>query len=599
MLCLRLIAMTAVCWSVVGEAQTLSIPKTWTNATPSLDRQSRENLANRAATALLQHVDLTSPSLETGGNVQGVTSMYAVLTLQDYYSGNTTWARTIVDSMQLRNSQYGIYGPPPAINSDGIYWGLAYFYAYRAYKQRPLLDLALSAYNATYWAGFVTPQDAIDGSGAGRSGSFLPSASCTNDTIAGGVFKSKDDQSLFDLNMESTGPFMALAAYLYELTGDPAYQQAALLSLDFTLNFMFNETAGIVGDTFQPSSCYLEMKPLTVNQAWFIEGLSILANVTDNSTLTSFLKGLVLNVTTYPGWSSPDGVLSEALNFKGIFIRGLMEARMRNPETDLSRYIDAYIDVQYNSVLALARSPTPNDSFYSTSWSGPPVEYVADGNFITLDVLNAAFSITGASKSSNPPANMHTTASASTTSQTGTQPVHTVNTSGSRVGTIAGGAIGGGLALLALVCAAYLWRRRRRDVTDEYRPRDAFNDNLTHALAIEPFIVPVPNPFAGANLPWTSKRQHISASLRIERTSAPVGASTSSATTPTPRVDDHTQEESGSAQSNVPSARDASAHMNPGAPAEQIDAAEIPMLVGLLNNLLQDRQSQLPPRYEA
>ena len=38
--------------------------------------------------------------------------------------------------------------------------------------------------------------------------------------------------------------------------------------------------------------------------------------------------------------SSPNGIL------KGIYIRGLTEARMRNPGTDLGRYIEAYITVQ-------------------------------------------------------------------------------------------------------------------------------------------------------------------------------------------------------------------------------------------------------------
>ena len=37
---------------------------------------------------------------------------------------------------------------------------------------------------------------------------------------------------------------------------------------------------------------------------------------------------------------------------KGIYIRGLAEARVRNPGTDLARYIDAYITVQVSFLVA-------------------------------------------------------------------------------------------------------------------------------------------------------------------------------------------------------------------------------------------------------
>ena len=113
---------------------------------------------------------------------QDITSAYALLALQDYYSGNSTWNNTVTNGIQAYNKQYGLYNNPDQLvtNSDAIYWGIVFYYAYRTYRQPFLLNLAVEAYNATYLYGFVTPQDAASGTGAGRNGSFLPLPGCTN-----------------------------------------------------------------------------------------------------------------------------------------------------------------------------------------------------------------------------------------------------------------------------------------------------------------------------------------------------------------------------------------------------------------------------------
>lgn len=99
-------------------------------------------------------------------------STFSVLALQDYYSGNATWSEKVVDGMRNYYRQYGVYNVP-AVNSDSIYWGLAFFYAYRAYKQQALLDLAMAAYNATYTDAFITPDVVANGAGAGRGIPFI------------------------------------------------------------------------------------------------------------------------------------------------------------------------------------------------------------------------------------------------------------------------------------------------------------------------------------------------------------------------------------------------------------------------------------------
>ena len=112
-------------------------------------------------------------------------STFAVLALQDYYSGNSTWSSKVVTGLPDYLDAYDYYGKPPnTVNSDSIYWGLTLFYAYRTYRQQSLLDLAVNAWNMTYNSGFITPDNAATGTGAGRNVSFLQPSNCT----AGGMF---------------------------------------------------------------------------------------------------------------------------------------------------------------------------------------------------------------------------------------------------------------------------------------------------------------------------------------------------------------------------------------------------------------------------
>ena len=129
---------------------------------------------------------------------------FAVIALQDYYSGNSSWDDVVYNGIQAHYAASGLYDSSPQ-NSESIYWALVFFYAYRTYKRPLLLDLAKMAYNQTYTLGFIDIQAASNGTGAGRSVPFLPPPNCTNcevpntfytpfilrewpDTLAGGVF---------------------------------------------------------------------------------------------------------------------------------------------------------------------------------------------------------------------------------------------------------------------------------------------------------------------------------------------------------------------------------------------------------------------------
>jgi hypothetical protein len=78
-----------------------------------------------------------------------------------------------------------------------------------------------------------------------------------------------------------------MAAYFYEIQPSDQYKMVADLSIEFIMSRLWNGT--IVLDTFDPRTCTTTTNTtiITLNSAYFIEGLSVWANVTGNSTLTS------------------------------------------------------------------------------------------------------------------------------------------------------------------------------------------------------------------------------------------------------------------------------------------------------------------------
>ncbi|VDB84784.1 unnamed protein product [Peniophora sp. CBMAI 1063] len=424
-----------------------AIPSQWMGTTSNLSRASREALASGAATALTAYVDPNMANQPNTGTttdlpqLKYVASVFAVLTLQDHYSGNLTWNDTVTNGLLDYYQENGLYGKPPnTLNSDAIYWGLTFFYAYRTYRQHSLLDLAIVAYNATYVNGFISPSAAESGTGAGRNVSFSPPSGCSG-TYAGGVFWTEGVQNNTEITAYTIAPFLALSAYLYEETNQSVYQEAAQLSADFAINHLWNGTA--FSYTFYPLSCTMGGDWITISQ-WLIEGLAVWANVTRNETLTSFLDVAVSNTTTYSVWSLEDGVNQEGLKStdytsidKGIFVRALVEARNRNPGTALATYIEAYITVQFNALLDHARDP--NTDFYSTAWIGPPASsFIAGGNIAALDVLNAAFSFV--EDASAPSSSSHKS---------------------NKAGVIAASTVSAIVASTGFAIALYFWRQRR------------------------------------------------------------------------------------------------------------------------------------------
>ncbi|KZV77309.1 hypothetical protein PENSPDRAFT_679489 [Peniophora sp. CONT] len=582
-------------------AQNLAIPSTWANATTSLDKYSRAVLASNAASSMYNRINPLDKLGDVVPRVQYFSSFFSVLAMQDYYSGNSSWDSAVVNGLQGYYQQRGVYGGSPELYSDSVYWGLTFFYAYRVYKQQFLLDIAVSIHNTTYVEAFITSSIAASGLGAGRNVTFAIPSNCTNsfDTIAGGIFFNKDERNTTSITAATVVPFMALSAYLFEQTGDPLYQQTAQLSLEFILNHLWNGTV-VTGGFNYLNACELSTILYTENQGWFIEGLSVWANVTRNSTVLSLhvsiltvsvftpltplarLEVVVPSVATFPAWTLANGVISEGSNIsdsnsdaisKGIFIRGLAEARMRFPDTSLAKYIETYIMVQFNAVLSTtAHSQAPNSSFYSASWFGSPASsFSVAGSIAALDVLNPALSFV------EPTTSVPTTSP----SEPSAKPKRSLS-----IGAIVGGVVGGAITVFAIVTFLFMLRRhRRRDrqpriasVVEQNHSSDP-GSRSTVVADVEPFILP-------SSEDHSSKWSRFYAPRRDEAPSPSamilLGAQGAARETTTGGNSDHAQ----GANPNRPEVA-----------SESPNSAELPPPVHHLYDLLQE-EAELPPRYE-
>ncbi|KAF8961945.1 hypothetical protein BDZ97DRAFT_1905388 [Flammula alnicola] len=161
-------------------------------------------------------------------------------------------------------------------------------------------------------------------------------------------------------------------------------------------------TNDIVLDTVSGADCTRSPASwlFTYNSGKFIEGLSVLADVTADNQWNALMLSIIAAAVKNTSWQGSNGIITEGsdntqnndgIGFKAIFIRGLREAFRRIPENaQLRTLIRAYIDVQYNALLELAA----NGSSYSANWSGPtPTSFTSWGQLAALDVLTAAVEV--------------------------------------------------------------------------------------------------------------------------------------------------------------------------------------------------------------
>ncbi|KAJ7938283.1 hypothetical protein B0H13DRAFT_2261217 [Mycena leptocephala] len=339
--------------------------------------------------------------------------------------------------------------------SDGLNYGYAAITAYNVYKNPVFVGYAEQA----WWAAntYTLLQKDVD-VGIMPVKNFTLKPTCQDFTMAGGTFREKASTSP-NINALSTGEFFLVSALLAEATGDDIYLEAAKASVEFMHAHLYSPQH-VVYDTILPranDSCEPVQDSVggPFNSGLMIEGLAVLYSITQNASLTAILDELLTATIPFPEWQGSNGVLTKS---DMMLPRALATVNARKATTPtLQAYINAYLSVQFNAVIDLARINGSN--IYGGSWNGPPSSIFAPG-----DQSNAIQVLINAIDIADPVS--PTTASSSSTSSSPTSsslPDAVASPrKASKVGPIVGGILGGLVLLIALLVVGILWQRRRR-----------------------------------------------------------------------------------------------------------------------------------------
>jgi len=191
-----------------------------------------------------------------------------------------------------------------------------------------------------------------------------------------------------DLDMlgDILGLFVAVSAHLYSFTRNSTYLSAAELTVQFVEDHVLLDN--VVANINVSDCSLLKTEPDTEASGLFLEGVTIVADLTQNQTWIKWRDIMVLSIVDGP-WNSPIGVITEALSsiIKGTIFRAPSEVRTRNPGTPIINLIDAYTYVQLNAIIA-----SSSGSVYSDAWVGPLGNSVNSGGSISaIDVFNYGF----------------------------------------------------------------------------------------------------------------------------------------------------------------------------------------------------------------
>ncbi|KAG8911900.1 hypothetical protein FRC02_006264 [Tulasnella sp. 418] len=226
----------------------------------------------------------------------------------------------------------------------------------------------------------------------------------TEATFAGGIIRTFNYQNDYRVFSNQTVQFMALSSYLADHTKDPDFLKYAITSATCIKNSMLDSHTTLVLDSVIDAMKGTLKEGGTVSWALTgicIEGLSVLASVTDDHTWRSLAISMAESAMNLKGSHDANGIFSVGSNSilhenddlkaqKGLLNRGLLVAYQRNPSNKSFRdLVRSYINVQYNALLDLASF---GDS-YGVNWGGPYVGPYPHGQLAALDTLIAAIGV--------------------------------------------------------------------------------------------------------------------------------------------------------------------------------------------------------------
>ncbi|THV03949.1 hypothetical protein K435DRAFT_962088 [Dendrothele bispora CBS 962.96] len=370
----------SVLWIFVATAQDFTPSSSWRKPTITISPEQRENIASAALEEAIDH--LNSAAQFDGESYGSAGALYSQMAEFDLLFNQTKYRDQLKSYFPLAEQARSSF-------LDEFVYGYAATKAYVAYKDEEFLTYAEISWNS---GNEYTLSDDNVASQSMPFKNFPISSSCQGISMAGGTFHSTDpnDATLVGLG---TGSFLILSAALYEATNNQTYLEAANKSLNFIHAHLYN-VQNVVQDqisAMQNASCSTSNTIFSYNAGLMIEGMAILASITNDTSTQQLLESTVSAALSNDIWQGQDGVLRTG---DAKLVNALMAVYNHNTiSSAMQNYVKDYLGVQYNAVIEMATEN--NSNIYGSSWIGPPSSKFDSFNQTqALGVLIGAISLT-------------------------------------------------------------------------------------------------------------------------------------------------------------------------------------------------------------
>ncbi|KAJ8089632.1 hypothetical protein PM082_014890 [Marasmius tenuissimus] len=364
---------------------------------------------------------------------------------------------------------------------DGLVYGFAAARSYLAYKDPKYLSYAVNWWS---WAQKWTISEANVASGTFEGKDFTLQTECDGKSIVGGAFDSTaNNRKNGVVSVMSTGHFLTLSSLLREATQNQTYLDHATSSYNFIRTHLIPASGylpqhSVPLDSADRTKCTTAGSIDSGNAGVWIEGLASYESVSagEAGTVGDLVEKTFASAVANGEWNTNErvlrynpGSLLPNLNLP----RGLTTLYQRNTTSVLRTEIEKYLAVQFNAILDQATVTGSN--VYREEWTGSAptsqLDFDVDGQISAQQVLISSISL---SYTPSTPAPINP--------ETGDDPSGSGSSGSSISGGVIGGAIGGILALVALIGVLFFCLRRRRRRQAEVR-------EVNHALVDQPYPV--------------------------------------------------------------------------------------------------------------
>ncbi|KAF7326159.1 Glycoside hydrolase family 76 protein [Mycena kentingensis (nom. inval.)] len=316
--------------------------------------------SHQAFAGLLQTMDvLHTPGMQFDGqNYEWYAQTFGQMADMEFVLNSTSFEAPLAENLgQTLRTRLAF--------QDTQSYGVASARAWFISNNATFRDWAVSSWEWAAKFTIVAGATKVDGKGASVS------TQCGGATVAGGTFATTSSSDPV-IGARATGYFALLSAILAQITADQKYLTAAVASITFVKNHLWNAENSVVQDSIAVDSCTLPSGGAALNSynsALMLEALAL-------------VDELVVGMLGYKGWQTADGIVVSGAEKRGdgLVVRALGWAYYHGMMNDENKsYARNYIAVQYNAMLELATLNVTSSTgavvatnVYAGQWTGPP-----------------------------------------------------------------------------------------------------------------------------------------------------------------------------------------------------------------------------------